>query len=84
MMDMSVLNRRQAIPVSVSAQPPLCARLDRVMALLCTWLVLGLYIDGWAHRHFKIETVFTPWHLILYSGFLAVASCLLVIGFDKL
>ncbi|MGH8526270.1 MAG: hypothetical protein ACREXY_19315, partial [Gammaproteobacteria bacterium] len=48
---------------------------------LCTWLVLGLYIDGWAHRHFKIETVFTPWHLILYSGFLAVATYLLFIWY---
>ncbi len=78
MMGMSVLDRRQAIPLSVSAKPPACARLDGVMALLCGWLVLGLYIDGWAHRHFKIETFFTPWHLILYTGFLSVASCLLV------
>ncbi|MGH8613893.1 MAG: TolB family protein [Gammaproteobacteria bacterium] len=78
---MSMLTRRQPIPVSLSAPPPACARLDRVMALLCTWLVLGLYIDGWAHRHFKIETFLTPWHLILYSGFLAVATYLLFIGY---
>ncbi|MGH6635365.1 MAG: TolB family protein [Gammaproteobacteria bacterium] len=75
---MAILNRLQSIPVSLSALPPACARLDRVMALLCSWLVLGLYIDGWAHRHVKIETFFTPWHLILYAGFVAVASYLLL------
>ncbi|MGH8644840.1 MAG: TolB family protein [Gammaproteobacteria bacterium] len=74
---LSTRNESQPNPVALPAQPPACARLDRVMALLCTWLVLGLYIDGWAHRHLKIETFFTPWHLILYAGFIAVAGYLL-------
>jgi hypothetical protein len=37
------------------------------------WLIFGLFIDGWAHNHQKPETIFTPWHFILYSGFAACA-----------
>ncbi len=48
------------------------------MVLLCSWLILGLYIDGWAHRHHRIETFFTPWHALLYSALLAVVSLVLV------
>ncbi len=40
------------------------------------WLCGGLFIDGWAHNQFgdNLETFFTPWHAVFYSGFLAVAS----------
>ncbi len=34
-------------------------------------MIAGLFIDGWAHRNDKPETFFTPWHGILYSGFIA-------------
>lgn len=37
------------------------------------WLVAGLFLDGWAHNHDKPETIFTPWHGVFYSGYLAVA-----------
>jgi hypothetical protein len=37
----------------------------------------GLFVDGWAHRNNKPETFFSPWHGILYSGFLASAVLLL-------
>jgi hypothetical protein len=33
------------------------------------WLVLGLFLDGWAHLNRPgLETFFTPWHALLYSG----------------
>lgn len=35
--------------------------------LLGTWLLLGIFVDGYAHRHDVLETFFTPWHAILYS-----------------
>ncbi|MEF2278435.1 hypothetical protein V3W47_08980 [Deinococcus sp. YIM 134068] len=40
------------------------------------WLLLGLFVDGWAHNRFgeTLETFFTPWHALFYSGFLAVAG----------
>jgi len=37
------------------------------------WVVVGLFIDGWAHNHQRPETIFTPWHGILYSGLLVCA-----------
>lgn len=45
------------------------------------WLMLGLFIDGWAHNRYgeTLETFFTPWHAIFYSGFMATAGwCLLL------
>lgn len=40
------------------------------------WLLAGLFVDGWAHNSFgeTLETFFTPWHALFYSGFLAVAG----------
>lgn len=37
------------------------------------WLVVGLFIDGYAHSEIidtETEDFFTPWHGIFYSGFL--------------
>jgi hypothetical protein len=49
------------------------------MALLSAWLVGGLFLDGWAHTHGKVDqSFFTPWHAVFYSGFAAVALALLV------
>jgi hypothetical protein len=40
---------------------------------LCTWLMGGAYLDAWAHRHLaSLETFFTPWHGVLYSGMFAI------------
>ena len=41
------------------------------MAIVILWTVSGLYLDGWSHIADKPETFFTPWHGMLYSGFLA-------------
>jgi hypothetical protein len=39
------------------------------------WLLAGTYVDGWAHNNLAhLETFFTPWHAILYSGFAASAG----------
>lgn len=39
------------------------------------WLIFGFLIDGYAHGNLveSLESFFTPWHAILYSGFLAAA-----------
>ena len=47
---------------------------DWVMVALSTWLVGGAFLDGWAHNHHKVDaSFFTPWHAVLYTGFLALA-----------
>lgn len=54
------------------------ARQDLVTSLLATWLTVGGFVDGYAHRNLDTpETFFTPWHGILYSGFLAVGAWVL-------
>lgn len=41
-----------------------------------TWILIGLFLDGWFHIHRPGgESFFTPWHGILYSG---VAATVLV------
>lgn len=47
--------------------------------VLCTWLMGGAYLDAWAHRHLtRLETFFTPWHAVLYSGMFAILIFLAV------
>lgn len=54
-------------------------RFDWLMIALCSWLLIGVYIDGWAHNHFNIiDTFFTPWHAVLYSGFLSIVIFLAI------
>lgn len=36
------------------------------------WLLAGIFIDGWAHNsRTLVESFFTPWHAVLYSGYAA-------------
>jgi hypothetical protein len=54
-------------------------RFDWIMVVVSVWWLGGLFIDGWAHSNIpQLETFFTPWHAVLYSGYLAVAFTLLV------
>ncbi len=47
---------------------------DVAMTAACAWLLSGGFLDAWAHNHIpSLETFFTPWHAVLYSGFLVVA-----------
>ena len=44
---------------------------DLAAALLGTWVVGGLFLDGWAHVNQPgLETFFSPWHGLFYLGFL--------------
>jgi hypothetical protein len=37
----------------------------------------GVFLDGWAHTHGRVDDSFlTPWHAVLYSGYLATATLL--------
>ncbi len=53
-------------------------RQDLVTALLSLWLIAGIVVDGWAHvTRGGVESFFTLWHALFYSGFLAVAAWLI-------
>src|SRR3989441_10447542 len=48
-------------------------RFEWTVVVLCTWLMAGAYLDAWAHRHLaRLESFFTPWHGVLYSGIFAI------------
>ena len=53
----------------------LSRRADFCTILLGQWLMLGLAIDGWAHHTQPgVDSFFTPWHGVLYSGYGACAA----------
>lgn len=57
-------------------RPTSSLRYDYVTAVLLLWLIGGTFLDGWAHNHFgnDLDSFFTPWHGVMYSGFLAVMA----------
>ena len=56
-----------------ATRPALSPRDQLVAALFGLWMIVGLFLDGWAHDNQKPESFFTPWHGVLYSGFTAAA-----------
>ena len=55
--------------------PVASPRFEWAIAFFQTWLVSGLYLDGWAHNHIAaLETFFSPWHALLYSGLFAMTG----------
>jgi hypothetical protein len=56
-------------------RPVATFRTNLVTALLSTWFTVGLFLDVWAHNNVpELETFFTPWHAVFYSGFAATAA----------
>ena len=54
-------------------------RFDWIATVLCALLIGGVYLDGWAHNHGKVDTsFFTPWHAVLYAGLTLVGIFLVV------
>ncbi len=62
------------VPRSSGVRPRLSDRENLLTVAFSAWLILGLFIDGWAHNNAKPESFFTPWHAIFYSGFGATAG----------
>ncbi|SEC62503.1 hypothetical protein SAMN05443246_4746 [Paenibacillus sp. GP183] len=50
-----------------------------ITMIMGMWLIAGVFIDGFAHNHGAVESFFTPWHAILYSGYLACAVWILIL-----
>ena len=58
--------------------PRLSPRRDLITMVFGSWLMVGLFTDGWAHNQLpQLETFFTPWHALFYSGFAATALWML-------
>jgi hypothetical protein len=57
------------------SRPVASYQTNLVTALLSTWFTAGLMLDAWAHNNVpELETFFTPWHAVFYSGFAATAA----------
>lgn len=51
---------------------------DWIATVLSLIFLGGVHLDGWAHSHGRVDdTFFTPWHAVLYGGFLAMTALLL-------
>jgi hypothetical protein len=62
------------MPAPPATEHPTGGREALAFAGFTVWILTGLAIDGWSHNANKPETFFTPWHGLLYSGFLASAA----------
>lgn len=50
-------------------------REDLITVLIGLWLTTGGFLDGYTHRNLDTpETFFSPWHSVLYSGYLAAVA----------
>jgi hypothetical protein len=74
----AVLRQGEETQVGRAQPAPLARRADFGTILFGHWLMLGLAIDGWAHHtRPNVESFFTPWHALLYSGYAACAAWML-------
>jgi hypothetical protein len=67
-------------PLSAPDRPLTTVREDLTTIAFGTWLLVGLFVDGWAHVNLaELETFFTPWHGLFYSGFTATGLWMLLL-----
>ena len=55
--------------------PPTTARsvpFDYAVAICSVWIASGFFLDAWAHGHVEVESFFTPYHAVFYSGMVAM------------
>jgi hypothetical protein len=70
---MALLNLRR--PDATTFRPRASLRDDAVTVVLGLWFVVGLLLDAWAHNNLEgLESFFTPWHGVFYSGFAVTAA----------
>jgi len=76
----------QALPAAEArAAVPFSARERWVLLVAAAWLVTGLQLDAYAHATTpQLETFWTPWHAVLYSGIAACGFTLLWIMRSRL
>jgi hypothetical protein len=65
-------------PAVDGVRPAATDRANLVLTLLAAWFTAGLLLDAWAHNNVpELESFFTPWHAVFYSGFSATAGWIL-------
>ncbi|MDZ4764698.1 MAG: hypothetical protein SGI73_09100 [Chloroflexota bacterium] len=66
---------RQSERIMPKGYPAGGLRFDWIFTAATAFLIGGAYLDGWAHTNIaeELETFFTPWHAVMYSGLLLTA-----------
>ncbi len=49
---------------------------DYAVGICSVWISAGFFLDAWAHGHVPVESFFTPYHGVFYSGMLAMVAVL--------
>jgi len=57
---------------------PRSIALDYAVGICGVWISGGFFLDAWAHGHVPVESFFTPYHAVFYSGMLALLLVLAV------
>jgi hypothetical protein len=66
---------RERLTAPTGTRPHATYRQDLVTVLLSLWIMVGLMLDAWAHNNVpELESFFTPWHGVFYSGFVVTAG----------
>ncbi len=69
MSTMSMAEQVRAAAPGTIVRPTRATVLAWALVAASAWLVGGVYLDGWAHHHGKVDDTFlTAWHAVLYSG----------------
>ena len=54
---------------------------DYAVGICSVWIAAGFFLDAWAHGHVPVESFFTPYHGVFYSGMLAMVVVLAAFWF---
>lgn len=55
-------------PLMQSHPVPRSPAFDYAIGIGSVWISAGFFLDAWAHGHVPVETFFTPYHGVFYSG----------------
>src|SRR5580658_6331015 len=50
---------------------PRSVAFDYAVGICGVWVSAGFFVDAWAHGHVPVESFFTPYHGVFYSGMVA-------------
>ncbi|HEY3240388.1 MAG TPA: hypothetical protein VGL92_12530, partial [Acidimicrobiia bacterium] len=68
---------RELLGPDVAEGPRLPWREEMITVSLGAWMLVGGFIDGWAHLNVhRTDSALSPWHAVFYSGYLALAGWL--------
>ncbi len=60
-------------PLVQQRAAPRNVTLDYAVGICGVWISGGFFLDAWAHGHVPVESFFTPYHAVFYSGMFALA-----------